>query len=33
MIDSTLFLSFAGAMPESSSCPGAQVAGSLICSK
>jgi hypothetical protein len=33
MIDSTLFLSFAGAMPESSSCPGAQVAGSVICSK
>jgi hypothetical protein len=33
MIDSTLFLSFAGTMAESSSCPGAQVAGSLICSK
>jgi hypothetical protein len=32
MVDSTLFLSFAGAMPKSSSCPG-QVAGSLICSK
>jgi hypothetical protein len=33
MIDSTLFLSFAGAMADSSSCPGAQVAGSVICSK
>lgn len=33
MIDSTLFLSFAGAMSQSSSCPGAQVAGSLICPK
>ena len=33
MVDSTLFLSFAGAMPESSSCPGALVAGSVICSK
>jgi hypothetical protein len=33
MIDSTLFLSFAGAMSESSSCPGAQVAGGVICSK
>jgi hypothetical protein len=33
MIDSTLFLSFAGSMADNSSCPGAQVAGSLICSK
>jgi len=33
IIDSTLFLSFAGAMAESSSCPGAQVAGSVMCSK
>jgi hypothetical protein len=33
MIDSTLFLSFAGAMADSSSCPGAQVAGSVICAK
>jgi len=33
MMGSTLFLSFAGTMAESSSCPGAQVAGSLICSK
>ena len=33
MIDSTLFLSFAGTMAERSSCPGAQVAGSLICSR
>jgi hypothetical protein len=32
MIDSTLFLSFAGAMADSSSRPGAQVAGSEICS-
>jgi len=33
MIDSTLFMSFAGTMPGNSSCPGAQVAGSVICSK
>ena len=33
MIDSTLFLSFAGAMADDSSCPGAQVAGSIICSQ
>jgi hypothetical protein len=33
MIDPTLFLSFAGTMADSSSCPGAKVAGSLICSK
>jgi hypothetical protein len=33
LIDSTLFLSFAGVMADSSSCPGAQVAGSVICSK
>jgi hypothetical protein len=33
VIDSTLFLSFAGAMADDSSCPGAQVAGSVICSK
>lgn len=33
MIDSTLFLSFAGAMADNSSCPGAQLAGSVICSK
>jgi hypothetical protein len=33
MIDSTLFLSFAGAMADSSSCPGTKVAGSLICSR
>jgi hypothetical protein len=32
-IDSTLFMSFAGTMAGSSSCPGAQVAGSVICSK
>jgi hypothetical protein len=32
IIDSTLFLSFAGTMAASSSCPGAQVAGSVICS-
>jgi hypothetical protein len=31
--DSTLFLSFAGTMAASSSCPDAQVAGSVICSK
>jgi hypothetical protein len=30
--ESTLFLSFAGTMTDSSSCPGAQVAGSVICS-
>jgi hypothetical protein len=30
--DSTLFLSFAGTMAASSACPGAQVAGSVICS-
>jgi len=30
--DSTLFLSFAGTMPASSSCPGEQVAGTVICS-
>ena len=30
--ESTLFLSFAGTMAASSSCPGAQVAGSVICS-
>jgi hypothetical protein len=30
--DSTLFLSFAGTMAASSSCPDAQVAGSVICS-
>jgi hypothetical protein len=29
--ESTLFLSFAGTMAASSSCPGAQVAGSVIC--
>jgi hypothetical protein len=33
MIDSTLFLSFTGTMGDSSFCPGARVAGSLICSK
>ena len=33
MIDSTLFMSFAGTTADSSSCPGAQVAGSVICSK
>lgn len=33
MIDSTLFLSFAGTMADSSSCAGAQVAGSVICSR
>jgi hypothetical protein len=33
MIDSTLFLSFAGTMANSSSCAGAQVAASVICSK
>jgi hypothetical protein len=32
-IDSTLFISFAGAMAGNSSCPSAQVAGSVICSK
>jgi hypothetical protein len=31
--DSTLFLSFAGTMAAGSSCPGAQVAGSVICSR
>jgi hypothetical protein len=30
--ESTLFLSFAGTMAASSSCPGAQVAGNVICS-
>jgi hypothetical protein len=30
--ESTLFLSFAGTIAASSSCPGAQVAGSVICS-
>jgi hypothetical protein len=30
--DSTLFLSFAGTMAAGSSCPGTQVAGSVICS-
>jgi hypothetical protein len=30
--ESTLFLSFAGTMADSSSCPGVQVAGSVICS-
>lgn len=33
IIDSTLFLSFAGKMADSSSCPGAHVAGAVICSK
>jgi hypothetical protein len=33
MLDATLFLSFAGTMADGSSCAGAQVAGSLICSK
>jgi len=33
LIDSTLFLSFAGAMADNSPCPGAQVAGSVICLK
>ena len=33
MVDSTLFLSFTGRMPDGSSCPGAKMAGSLICSK
>ncbi|WP_437587875.1 hypothetical protein [Sorangium sp. So ce1000] len=31
--DSTLFIAFAGTMAASSSCPGAQVAGSVLCSK
>jgi hypothetical protein len=31
--DGTLFVSFAGTMPANSSCAGAQVAGSLICSR
>jgi hypothetical protein len=30
--DSTIFLSFAGTMASTSSCPGAQVAGSVMCS-
>jgi hypothetical protein len=33
ILDSTLFLSFAGTMADNSSCPGAEVAGSLICTK
>jgi hypothetical protein len=33
LLDSTPFLSFAGAMADDSPCPGAQVAGSVICSK
>jgi hypothetical protein len=33
MIDSMLFLSFAGTMADRSSCPGTHVAGSIICSK
>jgi hypothetical protein len=32
-IDSTLFVSFTGTMAAGSSCPGAQVAGSVICSR
>jgi hypothetical protein len=33
MNGSTLFLSFAGSMGASTSCPGAQLAGSVVCSK
>jgi hypothetical protein len=33
MHDSTIFLSFAGAMASSSTCPGAQVVGSVICAR
>jgi hypothetical protein len=33
LIDSTLFLSFAGTMADRSPCPGVHVAGSVICSK
>jgi len=33
VVGSTLFLSFAGTMDASSSCSGAQVAGTLICAK
>jgi len=33
ILDSTLFLSFAGTTADNSSCPGAKVAGSLICTK
>jgi hypothetical protein len=33
IVGSTLFLSFAGSTGAGSSCPGAQVAGSVICSK
>jgi hypothetical protein len=33
LVDSTLFLSFAGSTAAGSSCPGAQVAGSLICAR
>jgi hypothetical protein len=33
VVGSTLFLSFSGAMPAGSSCPGAHVAGSVICSQ
>ena len=33
LTDSTLFLSFAGTTAAGSSCPGAKVAGALICAK
>lgn len=33
LTDSTLFLSFAGTMAAGSSCPGAKLAGSLICTR
>ena len=33
LIDSTLFISFAATMADNSSCPGAQIAGTVICAK